>query len=75
VIRILCGKAGDAERERLPAGEVGPCAATDGLMSLFQLSFPLDEDRQRQLVPALLPVEEPSVATEPEGAGACAAPV
>jgi internalin A len=39
------------------------------LMSLFQLSFPLDEGGQRQLVPALLPVEEPSVATEPEGAG------
>ena len=39
------------------------------LMSLFQLSFPLDEDGQRQLVPALLPVEEPSAATEPDGAG------
>jgi hypothetical protein len=39
------------------------------LMSLFQLSFPLDEDAQRQLVPALLPVEEPSAATEPDGAG------
>jgi hypothetical protein len=38
-------------------------------MSLFQLSFPLDEDGQRQLVPALLPVEEPSAATEPNGAG------
>src|SRR5271166_6563639 len=38
------------------------------LMSLFQLSFPLDEDGQRQLVPALLPVEEPSAATEPDGA-------
>ena len=37
------------------------------LMSLFQLSFPLDEEGQRQLVPALLPVEEPSAATEPDG--------
>ena len=39
------------------------------LMTLFQLSFPLDEDGQRQLVPALLPVEEPPAATEPDGAG------
>jgi internalin A len=39
------------------------------LMSLFQLSFPLNEDGQRQLVPALLPVEEPSAATEPDGEG------
>jgi internalin A len=39
------------------------------LMSLFQLSFPLDEGGQRQLVPGLLPVEEPSAATEPDGAG------
>ena len=39
------------------------------LMSLFQLSFPLDEDGQRQLVPALLPVEEPVAATEPDGPG------
>jgi hypothetical protein len=39
------------------------------LMSLFQLSFPLDESGQRQLVPALLPVEEPFAATEPDGAG------
>jgi internalin A len=39
------------------------------LMSLFQLSFPLDEEGQRQLVPALLPVEEPSAATEPDGEG------
>jgi internalin A len=39
------------------------------LMSLFQLSFPLDEDGQRQLVPALLPVEAPSAATEPDGSG------
>jgi internalin A len=39
------------------------------LMSLFQLSFPLDEGGQRQLVPALLPVEEPSAATEPDGEG------
>lgn len=39
------------------------------LMSLFQLSFPIDEGGQRQLVPALLPVEEPSAATEPDGAG------
>jgi internalin A len=39
------------------------------LMSLFQLSFPLDERGQEQLVPALLPVEEPSAATEPDGAG------
>ena len=39
------------------------------LMSLFQLSFPLDEDGQRQLVPALLPVEEPLAATEPDSAG------
>jgi internalin A len=39
------------------------------LMSLFQLSFPLDEEGQRQLVPALLPVEEPSEVFEPEGEG------
>jgi internalin A len=39
------------------------------LMSLFQLSFPIDEGGQRQLVPALLSVEEPSAATEPEGEG------
>jgi internalin A len=39
------------------------------LMSLFQLSFPLDEGGQKQLVPALLPVEEPSAATEPDGTG------
>jgi internalin A len=39
------------------------------LMSLFQLSFPLDEGGQKQLVPALLPVEEPSAATEPAGEG------
>jgi hypothetical protein len=38
-------------------------------MSLFQLSFPLDEEGRRQLVPALLPVEEPSVATEPDDEG------
>jgi internalin A len=38
------------------------------LMSLFQLSFPLDEGGQKQLVPALLPVEEPSEAAEPDGA-------
>jgi internalin A len=39
------------------------------LMSLFQLSFPLDEDGQRQLVPALLSAEEPSEAVEPYGEG------
>jgi internalin A len=39
------------------------------LMNLFQLSFPLDEEGQRQLVPALLPVEEPLAATEPDGTG------
>jgi GTPase SAR1 family protein len=39
------------------------------LMSLFQLSFPLDEHGQRQLVPALLPVEEPLAAIEPDSAG------
>ena len=33
------------------------------LMSLFQLSFPLDEDGQRELVLALLPVEELSAWT------------
>jgi internalin A len=38
------------------------------LMSIFQLSFPLDEDAQRQLVPALLPVEEPTAAIEPNDA-------
>jgi hypothetical protein len=38
------------------------------LMSLFQLSFPLDEGGQSQLVPALLPLEEPLEATEPDGA-------
>jgi hypothetical protein len=41
------------------------------LMSLFQLGFPLDEDGQRQLVPALLPVEEPSAATEPVARDVC----
>jgi internalin A len=39
------------------------------LMTLFQLSFPLDENADSQLVPALLPVEEPSGAIEPEGNG------
>jgi internalin A len=39
------------------------------LMGLFQLGLPLDEDGQRQLVPALLPVEEPVAATEPDGDG------
>jgi hypothetical protein len=39
------------------------------LMSLFQLSFPLDEVGQRQLVPGLLRVEEPSAAVEPHGPG------
>jgi hypothetical protein len=38
------------------------------LMSLFQLSFPFDEGGQKQLVPALLAVEEPSAASEPDGA-------
>lgn len=38
------------------------------LMSLFQLSFPLDERGEQQLVPALLPVEEPPAATEPAAA-------
>jgi internalin A len=36
------------------------------LMSLFQLSFPVDEEGQQQLVPALLPLEEPLTATEPD---------
>jgi hypothetical protein len=39
------------------------------LTSLFQLSFPLDEAGQKQLVPALLSVEEPSAAAEPDGEG------
>jgi internalin A len=39
------------------------------LMGLFQLSFPLNEGGQKQLVPALLPVEEPPAATEPDGEG------
>ena len=39
------------------------------LMSLFQLSFPVDEEGQQQLVPALLPLEEPLAATEPDSAG------
>jgi hypothetical protein len=34
------------------------------LMSLVQLSFPLMKADSGQLVPALLPVEEPSAATE-----------
>jgi internalin A len=37
------------------------------LMSLFQLSFPMDETGHRQLVPTLLPVEEPAEALEPQG--------
>lgn len=39
------------------------------LMGLFQLSFPLDEKGYRQLVPALLPLEEPPNVYEPRGAG------
>lgn len=37
------------------------------LMGLFQLSFPLDEHAQRQLVPALLPVDVPAGTDEPAG--------
>lgn len=37
-------------------------------MGLFQLSFPLDEDGRCQFVPALLPMEEPSAAAEPDSA-------
>ena len=44
-------------------------------MSLFQLSFPVDEEGQQQLVPALLPLEEPLAATEPDSAGTRAAAV
>lgn len=37
------------------------------LMNLFQLSFPLDEDGQRYLVPTLLPADEPPDSGEPDG--------
>jgi hypothetical protein len=37
------------------------------LMNLFQLSFPLDEEGQRFLVPTLLPADEPPGSGEPAG--------
>lgn len=37
------------------------------LMNLFQLSFPLDEDGRRYLVPTLLPADEPADSGEPDG--------
>jgi internalin A len=37
------------------------------LMNLFQLSFPLDEQGQRYLVPTLLPADEPPDSGEPSG--------
>jgi internalin A len=37
------------------------------LMNLFQLSFPLDEDGRRYLVPMLLPADEPADSGEPDG--------
>jgi len=37
------------------------------LMNLFQLSFPIDEEGQRFLVPTLLPADEPPDSAEPEG--------
>ena len=37
------------------------------LMIRFQLGFPLDDTGYRQIVPALLPLEEPLNAIEPEG--------
>jgi hypothetical protein len=36
-------------------------------MNLFQLSFPLDEQGKRYLVPTLLPADEPPGSGEPEG--------
>jgi hypothetical protein len=39
------------------------------LMNLFQLSFPLDEQGQRYLVPTLLPADEPPDSGEPDGLG------
>ena len=39
------------------------------LMNLFQLSFPLDEQGQRCLVPTLLPADEPPGSGEPDGPG------
>lgn len=39
------------------------------LMNQFQLSFPLDEQGQRYLVPTLLPADEPSGSGEPDGPG------
>ena len=39
------------------------------LMNLFQLSFPLDEQGQRCLVPTLLPADEPTGSGEPTGHG------
>ena len=40
------------------------------LMNLFQLSFPLDEQGERCLVPTLLPADEPPDSGEPGGPGA-----
>lgn len=37
------------------------------LMNLFQLSFPLDEQGERYLVPTLLPADEPLGSGEPDG--------
>ncbi len=39
------------------------------LMNLFQLSFPLDEEGRRHLVPALLSADEPPGTEEPQGEG------
>ena len=39
------------------------------LMNLFQLSFPLDEQGDRCLVPTLLPADEPPDSGEPDGPG------
>jgi hypothetical protein len=39
------------------------------LMNLFQLSFPLDEQGERYLVPTLLPADEPPDSGEPRGLG------
>jgi internalin A len=38
------------------------------LMNLFQLSFPLDEEGRRYLVPTLLSADEPRESAEPDGA-------
>jgi internalin A len=61
-------KAGEYPREKWPF--------LLRLMNLFQLSYPLDDENRRHLVPALLSADEPPDSAEPEGeAGAAGAAV